>query len=105
VIALFPHRCPICGESHYGDPTHGRIEPVFVPVRPIGLSLRKAVAHAEAMSRSRLLQVAPMSEPVVRGLHVAVRDPKRVHVSRCPMRRPRLSLLARVKAELSRRRV
>lgn len=64
----------------------------------------KAVEHSEAIGRSRLLMVDSIPSPIVRRLAVAARDPRRVHLSRCQMRRPRLSLLARVRAELSRRR-
>ena len=102
----FPCVCPVCGTGHYdcADPRHGRIEPIRVPVRRIGTTLLKDLAYIEAIARSRLLMVGPVPTPIIRRLDIAASDPKRAHLSRCPMRRPRLSLLERVRAELSRRR-
>ena len=103
--------CPYFGTAVYDNGTHmseypvitgwGRPAPV---VSKATRDFRKAVEYCESIGRSRLLMVAPRPEPIVRRFDVAVRDPLRVHEARCTNRRPRLSLLERVKAELSRRR-
>lgn len=108
-----PDCCPNCGMPHFNQtqiisfPYPTISSSWGSPARPMSKAakdLRKALEHCEAIGRSRLLMVAPRPEPIVRRLSLAALNPQRVHEARCTNRRPRLSLLERVKAELSRRR-
>jgi hypothetical protein len=111
VIALYVSRgdrrrciCPACGCIHFPDPSERCAPTIRLPVRRIGPTLRKDSNYHEAVRQSRLLSIAPAPERIIRRLDVPARDPRRVHLSRCLMRRPRLSLLERVRDEMSRRR-
>ena len=59
--------------------------------------------HYEAIGRSRQLARGELPEPFVSPPTIARGNPLHAHLARCPARRPRLSLLQRVRAEMARR--
>lgn len=66
-------------------------EHVFVP------DFRTSQIHYEAIGESRELARGQLPAPVMRQRVAVARDPRRVHLLRCMTRRPRLSLLERVR--------
>lgn len=80
-----------CGDVHASIYYTCSVEPV--PER----DLRKALEHYAAIGASRALMVREPPLPVVRHRIAPVESPLRVHLLRCMTRRPRLSLLERVR--------
>lgn len=61
------------------------------------LRLEHETSHYEAIGESRELARGQLPAPIVRQRVAVARDPRRVHLLRCMTRRPRLSLLERVR--------
>lgn len=88
--------CPNCGDVHARVYTFS-VEPVPERESAKARDLRVALAHYEAIGASRALMVREPPPPVVRHRVAIVESPLRVHLLRCMTRRPRLSLLERVR--------
>lgn len=66
-------------------------------VAPPEQRVKRFWAHYDAVGASREMSRGPLPEPIVQKLYLAKPSPRRVHEMRCMTRRPRLSLLERVR--------
>jgi hypothetical protein len=94
--------CPNCGNTHATSsttitmPAWGMAVPGDAEFQP-ARDLRKSLEHYEAIGESRDLARGQLPTALVRERVAVARDPRRVHLLRCMTRRPRLSLLERVR--------
>lgn len=96
--------CPNCGNHHdksnaetFTIPAYYGMGAPDVRESAKARDIRMALAHYEAIGASRALMVREPPPPVVRHRIATVESPLRVHLLRCMTRRPRLSLLERVR--------
>lgn len=96
--------CPNCGNYHDSANTNTFTIPAYYGMGAPddresrrARDLRRAMEHYDAIGASRALMLADPIPPVVRQRVAVARDPRRVHLLRCMTRRPRLSLLERVR--------
>lgn len=93
-----PWQNAVCGTAYYQNGHY--VDTIVVRPHPRNKdaeALAKFARYFEAIGRSRKMGRAPLPAPIVRTPALARRDPLLHHKLRCTTRRPRLSLLERVR--------